>query len=103
MFDERILFMYMGDLVRILPEKIAKDISLEIDHDRNFPNRESYIEINMYYKNELVYSPSYDMDDILITGKSFKFEEDVNQFKKNLMNQIFQKFCNDIPEEDQHG
>lgn len=83
---------YADELKEVCPEKIFKDVSIEITHDKGFPNRIDTIVVIFRYKNDIVMTKPYCLRD----NFPFNYDVDAKNFLQAFKNKVFKDYCDKL-------
>lgn len=87
-----IIKRYSYKLKEICPEKMFKDVTVEITHDKDFPSRLDMVAVIFRYKDDIIITKGYCLGD----GISFNYDVDVKNFLEAFKNKIFQNYCDEL-------
>ena len=83
---------YDDELKEVCPEKIFKDISIEITHDKGFPNRIDMIVVVFRYKDDVIMTKSYSLGNSI----PFNYDVDAKNFLQAFKNKVFKDYCDEL-------
>lgn len=83
---------YADELEEVCPKKIFKDVSVDITHDKGFPNRLDMVVVIFRYKNDIIMTKSYCLRD----NVPFNYDVDANNFLQAFKNKVFKDYCDEL-------